>query len=342
MSEFRKDPVIGRWVIISSERGKRPDDFITVPVETKNTGCPFCPGFEHKTPPEILAFRDSNSQPDTPGWHVRVVRNKFPALAPEGELEVQKYGVFESTSGIGAHEVFIETPDHNQAFEDLEQKHILHILESYNSRFNSLACDSRLRYVLIFKNVGERAGASLSHSHSQLIATPQIPKRIREELRGAADYYNKHNDCIFCKIIQTEIQADERLVFENSHYMAFCPYASRFPFEMWFMPKKHQPYFHHENPESMKSLASALKSTLQILNTGLKSPQYNFMMHTGPLRFGKTQYGKTVERDFHWHIEIIPRLVHTAGFEWGSGFYINPTPPEDAAEFLRKVKINCL
>jgi len=231
MPELRKDPIIGRWVIISTERGKRPSDFPNVPKRRGNKPCPFCPGNESATPPEILAFRPNSSEPNKPGWTLRVISNKFPALKIEGDLNREGRGIFDKMNGIGAHEVIIETPDHDKDLVDLEEKQVQDIIWAYRERSIDLKNDPRFEYILIFKNQGEAAGASLEHSHSQLIATPIVPKRVTEELEGAGKYYEYKERCIFCDIIKQEISENERVVLQNESFISIEPFAPRFPFE---------------------------------------------------------------------------------------------------------------
>jgi UDPglucose--hexose-1-phosphate uridylyltransferase len=331
MPELRKDPVIGRWVIISAERGKRPSDFL-IELERKKGGfCPFCEGNEDKTPPEVLAYRQNNSSPNKPGWKIRVVSNKYPALQIEGELNRRGYGVYDFMSGVGAHEVIIETPDHNKDLFDLEVGHIEDVWWAIRDRVLDLKKDSRFEYILVFKNHGAAAGASLEHTHSQLIATPIIPKRVAEELEGFRKHYSYKERCIFCDMIRQEKETGERIVMENDGFIAFEPFAPRFPFETWVLPKTHVMNFENSRKEDYADLAKILKEIIKRINRALADPPYNFMIHTGPLKNDKYY-------DFHWHMEIIPKLTKVAGFEWGSGFYINPTPPEDAAKFLREIQ----
>ena len=339
MPELRKDPVVGRWVIISTERGKRPSDFQSEQVEEDSGFCPFCEGNEDKTPPEILAYRDSSTQANSPGWDLRVVSNKFPALRIEGEMEKAGVGMYDKMNGIGAHEVIIETPDHHKKFHMHSPNSLARVFEAYKSRLMDLNKDRRFKYILIFKNEGRRAGASLSHPHSQLIATPITPKRVREELEGAKTHYNYRDRCVFCDIIREELSQGYRVIFENDGFIAFCPFASRFPFEIWLLPKRHDPDFQSLNRDEMLGLSEAFIAIMAKLAAALNNPQYNFVLHTGPVRWPRMGYWVTLDYDYHWHIEIMPKLTHVAGFEWGSGFYINPTVPEEAAEFLREVEI---
>ncbi len=330
MPEFRKDPVLGRWVIISTDRGKRPSSFGNQPKQEDPKMCPFCPGNEHSTPPEVLAYRENGSQPNREGWFLRVISNKYPALRVEGNLEREPKGMYDKMNGIGAHEVIIETPDHSRDLADLSVGEIKSVLWAYRERTLDLQRDRRFKYILIFKNHGEAAGASLEHSHSQLIATPIIPKKVEEEIEGAKKYYDFKERCIFCDIIRQEITDNERIVNDYGDFIAFTPYASRFPFETWLLPKQHITHISDFSDDEFVYLAEALKDVLNRLRVALNNPPYNFLLHTAPI-------GNEYDNLFHWHIEIIPKLTKIAGFEWGSGFYINPTLPEDAASFMREI-----
>jgi UDPglucose--hexose-1-phosphate uridylyltransferase len=333
MSELRKDPVTDRWVIISTERDKRPSDFAPVPPSNAAGLCPFCYGFEHTTPPEIFAIRNANTSRNSSGWQVRVVPNKFPALGVEGELLREGVGMFDRMTGIGAHEVIIENPDHRLRLWDYSVVEVERILEAYLQRSNDLKKDSRLRHLLLFKNEGEQAGASLAHSHSQLIATPVVPKLVREKLEGMQRYFSYKERCVYCDEIREEQRFGERVVMENDHFLSFCPFASRFPFEVKIVPKRHRTDFAAIDSGEGHSLAEILRTTIRKLNESLSTPQYNWVVHTAPSKVSAHDSWE----DYHWHIEIIPRLTKIAGFEWGTGFYINPTPPEAAAAYLREV-----
>jgi UDPglucose--hexose-1-phosphate uridylyltransferase len=333
MPELRKDPVIGRWVIISSERGKRPDEYKSAVVASKeNNFCPFCPGNEDKTPPEVLAIRDPKSAPNTPGWQVRVVPNKFPALQIEGDLGKSAYGIYDRMRGIGAHEVLIESPYHDKTLAYLPPDHVEKIFDCIRNRCTDLKKDSRFRYILVFKNWGREAGASIEHSHIQLIATPIIPKRAMEELNGAKFHYQLKERCIFCDIINQEVENEIRIICRNEHFIAISPYASRFPFETWILPLNHISSFESTNPPIFSSLSEIVRIVLQRLDKVLAHSPFNFIIHTAPCESPNLEY-------YHWHIEIMPKLTRVAGFEWGSGFYINPTPPEIATEALRAAEI---
>ncbi|MGO9380393.1 MAG: galactose-1-phosphate uridylyltransferase [Dissulfurispiraceae bacterium] len=332
MPELRKDPISGRWVIISVERGKRPTDFISPSQKRKAGGfCPFCPGNEHTTTPEIIAFRPASTPPNSPGWTLRAVPNKFPALQIHGELHKMGEGVFDKMNGIGAHEVIIETPDHQLSLATMPSRAVEDVLWAYYFRLMDLKKDFRFKYVLIFKNEGEVAGSSLEHSHSQLIALPIIPKTVKEEMDTAKQYYDSKERCIFCDIINQEIEAGKRVIYENDKYVALAPFAPREPFETWILPKHHESNFGPPD-KSFSGLTDILQRVLKQLDKVLDTPPYNFILHTSAFKDEVNDY-------YHWHIEIMPKLTRTAGFEWGSGFYINPTPPEEAAQFMREAKI---
>ncbi|MEW6049750.1 MAG: galactose-1-phosphate uridylyltransferase [Candidatus Zixiibacteriota bacterium] len=333
MPELRKDPIIGRWVIISTERGKRPTSFSSVSRRSEATMCPFCPGNESATPPEIMAYRQPQTERNRPGWRLRVISNKYPALVIEGGLNREAKGLYDRMNGIGAHEVIIETADHMRDWVDMADEEIRDILWAYRERMLDLARDSRFKYVLVFKNHGEAAGASLEHAHSQLIATPIIPKRVTEELEGAKRYYEFKERCIFCDIIRQEIMENERIVKDHDAFISFQPFASRFPFETWIIPKTHQSSYLEMSDAEYLNLASAMKDTLLRLKLALNDPAFNFILHTRPISPDSSHF-------FHWHVEVMPKLTKVAGFEWGSGFYINPTSPEEAATFLRGIDLN--
>jgi UDPglucose--hexose-1-phosphate uridylyltransferase len=327
--ELRKDPVVGRWVIISTERGRRPSDFPVQPVLTRGGSCVFCPGNEDKTPPEILAGRPPDSASDTPGWSLRVVPNKFPALRIEGELEPSGEGLYDRMNGVGAHEVVIESPQHDATLSTLPADTVADVLLAYRERVLDLKKDPRFEYILVFKNHGASAGASLEHPHSQLIATPIIPIMVLEELKGAAEYYGMKERCVWCDVVRQERRDRRRVIMEADGFVALAPFAPRFPFETWILPTRHRSAFEEAGVEELRGLAEVLGEFLRRLDRVLQRPPYNFMLHTAPLREGPLDH-------FHWHLEIIPKLTNVAGYEWGSGFFINPTPPEDAAAALRE------
>lgn len=332
MPELRKDPISGRWVIIAVERGKRPTDFASPPVQRKKGGfCPFCQGNEYTTPHEIMAFRPSPSAPDGAGWTLRVMPNKFPALQIYGDLNRAGEGMFDKMNGIGAHEVIVETPDHQLSLATMSLKAVEDVLWAYYLRMSDLKKDARFKYVLIFKNEGDAAGASLEHTHSQLIAVPIVPKLVKEEVEAARHYFEFKERCIFCDMINQEREDGKRVIYENPGYVALAPFAPRAPFETWILPRRHESAYYPPN-KSFSDLADALQTVLRQMDRILDTPPYNFIVHTSPFSEESNDY-------YHWHIELIPKLTKIAGFEWGSGFYINPTLPEEAAKFMREAKI---
>jgi UDPglucose--hexose-1-phosphate uridylyltransferase len=335
MSELRKDPILSRWVIISPERGKRPMDFPKAEKKFRGGFCPLCPGNESKTPPEILAYRSSSSQANSTGWSLRVVPNRYPALMVEEDLVREGEGIYDRMSGVGAHEVIIETPDHGRTYTSMFPRAIEDIFRAFQERILDLKKDHRFRYFMIFKNYGEGAGASLEHSHSQLIALPIVPKRVMEELQGASTYFNYKERCIFCDVIRQDlvVSQKERIVSYNNSFVALAPFASRFPFEVWILPRRHMHHFENVPAQSLGELASLFQQVMQRLEGLLNDPDYNFILHNAPV-------GDEAREYYHWHLEIFPKLTNVAGFEWGSGFYINPTPPELAAQLLREFDLD--
>ena len=329
MPELRRDPVIGRWVIIDSGHTKGPLDF---PKEdntpTRKAVCPFCPGREYQTPQEVDAVRPGNSPANTSGWLVRTIPNKFPVLSSDGSLQKEGHEMYDQMTGIGAHEVLIENPDHDKTITDLTQDEMKAVLSQYQGRFRQLSKDSRFKYVIIFKNFGASAGATVEHTHSQIIALPMVPKTVLEELKGSEHYYQQHGRCIFCDMISQEYQDKERIVVENSSFLAFCPYAPRYAFETWIIPKGHIANFSNTDEITQTHLAQILQDELKRVKKALGNPSYNYYLHTAPIGYVHAQR-------YHWHIEIIPKLTRSVGFEWGTGLHIVPTFPQDAARYLR-------
>jgi UDPglucose--hexose-1-phosphate uridylyltransferase len=330
--ELRRDPVTGRWVIIAAERAKRPQDY--PPIENTHVtdegrkACPFCYGREAKTPPEVLSYRTDGSAPNTPGWNTRVVPNKFPALGIEGDLDRQGEGVYDRMNGIGAHEVIVETPDHDATLGTMPIEQIELTIRAFIDRIVDLEKDPRFKYIQVFKNFGEAAGASLEHPHCQLIATPVVPKRVAEELEGALTYFKYKERCVFCDIIRQESREAKRLVYADDLFVTFVPYAPRFPFEATIIPRRHMSAFKNMAPEEIRAVAVHLNLLAAKVDSILQTPPYNLLLHTAPS-------GQDYLDHYHWHMEFIPKLSKVAGFEWGTGLYINPTIPEHAAEHLR-------
>lgn len=332
MPDLRKDPVVGRWVIIAPDRAKRPEEFNQQFKETINRFDPFAEGNEDATPPEILAYRDHGTEPNKPGWRVRVVPNKFPALQIEGELHKRGDGIYDMMNGLGAHEVIIECPQSETNMSRLTVENIREVFWAYRDRLVDLKRDKRFRHGLIFKNKGAAAGASLAHSHSQLIVTSVVPISIQEEMNGSLQFYNYRGRCIYDDMLHQELQTGKRIVLETEQYVVFCPFASRVPFETWIVPKRHTSHFESISTPGLEELGAVVKTVLRKLELALDDPPYNYMIHTAPFDVNEVPH-------YHWHMQILPRLTRVAGFEWGSGFYINPVTPEDAAKFLREVEI---
>ncbi|MGB2706475.1 MAG: galactose-1-phosphate uridylyltransferase [Candidatus Omnitrophota bacterium] len=341
MPELRKDPIIGRWVIIATERAKRPSDFafkekkVAPPPGTK---CPFCEGNESLTPPEIYALRKKGTRANKPGWSIRVVPSVSPFLSTKGDLDRHGKGMYDLMNGVGAHEVIIATPEHDPSTFMKDLSHVRKLTEVVIKRMRELKKDQRLKYALIFKNHGKVAGGSnLHHQHLQLIATPATPKRVKEELVGSKNYFDYKDRCIFCDMIRQELEIKERVMLEVDGFLAINPYCSRFPFETWILPKKHSCDFDSMKTDEIKNYSKIFQLTMKKMAATLGDFPYNIVLHTAPFRRRKKKgYWETIENDYHWHIEIMPRLSQVAGFEWGSGFYINSVPPEDACKYLKE------
>ncbi len=330
--ELRKDPIVGRWVIIAPERAQRPSEF-SRPAPSPSRGlCPFCPGNERYTPGEVLAYRGAGA-PNGPGWTVRVFPNRYPALRVEGRLEREGVGLYDRMAGIGAHEVVVETADHGKTMADLSAAELLSVLTAWRDRILDLRQDGRLKSIMVFKNHGEAAGATLEHSHSQLIALPILPRHVHVELLGARRHFEFKERCIYCDIVRQELADGARLVVQNESSLAIAPWAPRGPFETWILPREHGSSFEEATAGQLEGLADCLRATLRRLDVALDRPALNLMLHTAPFN----EPGERRLPHYHWHLELMPIVSRVGGFEWGSGFYINPTPPEEAAEFLRKV-----
>ncbi|MFH0871154.1 MAG: galactose-1-phosphate uridylyltransferase [bacterium] len=334
MPELRKDLVTREWVILAKERAKRPSDFLAgenLPPSgpERDPQCPFCEGNEGLTPPEILAYRPRHLPPNSPGWRVRVTPNKFAALQSEGEPDRQEVGIYDVMEGIGAHEVVVESPQHNRSLGQMEESQVERVIWAYIDRFNVLREDPRLRYILIFRNHGKIAGSSLTHPHSQIVATPVIPQKVWAKIKGVEQYREYREKCPYCDILEYEIRAQERIICENDSFVALTPYASRSPFESRIMPRSHQACFANMSRIEVREFAQILRELLGRLGSCLQDPPYNFTLLNIPCTPDKIY-------DFHWNLEIIPRLTTPAGFEMGTSIYINVTSPEEAARFLRE------
>lgn len=331
MQELRKDPIVGRWVIIAPDRLTRPQNVSDVEELSSEGFDPFLEGHEDATTGEIMAYRTSG-QPNQPGWRVRVIPNKFPAVTVEGQLEKRGVGIYDMMNGIGAHEVIVECPHRESNMSRLSEDNIREVFWVYHDRLVDLKRDKRLVHGLIFKNKGARAGASLDHSHSQLIVSPIVPITIQEELDGAAKFYNYRGRSIFSDMIQQELSTEDRVVLESEHFVVMCPYASRFPFETWIVPKQQSSHYEDVTQPVIEDLGTVMKSVLMKFEIALDDPAYNYVLHSAPFSSKDLPH-------FRWHIELFPRTSRVAGFEWGSGFYINSVPPEEAAKFLRETEV---
>ena len=337
MSLLRYDLTSNDWVIFAPSRARRPHELKrpagpTTAALPYDASCPFCPGNERITPPEIFALR-GNAPPNTPGWRVRVIPNKFPALRIEEDLRRLEDGpLFHYMGGCGAHEVIIESPDHSTVLAHQPVEQIDSVLRTMQIRSNDLMRDSRFQTIVLFKNHGEGAGTSLQHPHCQLIATPVVPRMTRAKHRIATDYFDQTGRCLYCVLLREELAGGKRIIAENDHYAAFMPYASHVPFETWVLPKLHHPSFGLVDAALLRPLAQILKTLLLKLYVGLENPDFNLTVNTVPRGDEDKEY-------FLWHVQILPRLTTPAGFELGSGMSINTVLPEDAAEFLRSVEV---
>ncbi|MFQ5863694.1 MAG: DUF4931 domain-containing protein [bacterium] len=346
VNQLRRDPITGRWTIIIENKydihqlvcNKLPRE--RTPENKKESHCQFCEGFETETPSEIFSIRLDNSQKNEPGWSVRVIPDQKPILQIYGDLNNRGVGMYDVLDGIGAHEQVIESPTHCTQIPDMDVNHIKDVLSAYRERILDLKRDERFRYVLVHKNYGEGNVETVNHSHSHIIATPITPTRVKTELMNAMDYYQYKERCIFCDVINQEITDKERIILQNEKYLAFAPFSSRAPFEVWILPKKHETFFEWNLEHTL--LASVLKEILSKISTIFNDPNYVMVLHSGPnMSAGKLRgYWKTLERDYHWHIEITPRFRGHTSFDLGSGFQINVVPPERAAAIIRQGTIN--
>ncbi|MGD8239699.1 MAG: galactose-1-phosphate uridylyltransferase [Armatimonadota bacterium] len=335
MSEIRQDQATKRWVVMATERAKRPRDLAPetpaeADTEEHSPKCPFCPGNEERTPPEVLAYREGGGEPDSPGWRVRVIPNAFPALRPEGEVKVREPLCFTTVTGVGAHEVIVEHPKHNANPATMTVEEVTRALMAAGQRFTALEQDRRLSYIAFFRNHGRPAGSSLTHPHTQIIATPVAPTNVREEVEEARRHYDDRLHCVYCEVMEAELEAAERVVLDTHSYLVFEPFASRWPFETWIIPKDHASMFSATSESDVRPLAEALHTTLRALHSAVGDPAYNLVLHEAPLRDSCEDY-------YHWHIEILPRLATAAGFELGTGIWINTVMPEESAAYLREL-----
>lgn len=340
MNELRRDPMSGRWAIIVKQE---KIDFATLLSDSHKIGndkdCPFCEGNEARVPPEIFALRAPNSAPDTPGWRVRVIPDPHPILETRGAMDDRGYGIYDVLNGIGVHELIIEHPHHAKNFPDFSPEHMQHVIEVMQHRIVEIKKDVRFRYVLIHKNYGEASAATLEHAHSHLLATPVTPRRVKTELDYARDYFEYKERCIYCDLVYMELGKKERIIIEDGDFLALTPFASRRPFEIWLLPENHETFF--EQNHNQKQLAQLLITVMGKIYTLLRNPDYIISLHNGPniSAAARRGYWKTIHKDYHWHIEIVPRLHSLTSFELGSGFSINPVAPEVAAKVLREERL---
>jgi UDPglucose--hexose-1-phosphate uridylyltransferase len=328
-TEIRRDPITGRSVVIDRGGFKRRDDFDLEPVRLDDvpSACPFCEGRESDAGAEILAWREGGPA-NLPGWSVRVVPNKHPVLRIEGGMELRTESMFETRDGMGAHEVIVETPLHDQPLHVLEPNRLWRVLWAWRTRLQDLKRDSRFASVVIFKNHGRAAGARLDHAHSQLVAYPIVPPALREEVDGGVWHLENTKRCIFCDVIAEEQRDGRRIIFDNDAILAIAPFAARVPFETWLLPRDHAPRFEEASDESLEGLASSIRTVIAGIDWALERPAYNLVLHSAPL-------SGEADRAFHWHLEILPRVTRYSGLEWGSGIFRNPVAPEEAAQTLR-------
>jgi UDPglucose--hexose-1-phosphate uridylyltransferase len=329
MSVLRRDPTTNRWVVFGD-----PPPAARAPGDR----CPFCQGNESLTPHEIVAWGRPDRRPDGPGWQVRVVPNARPLLRIEGALERHADLIYDMTSGTGAHEIVIETPEHHRSLVALPKAQVALVLKAWAERIRDLKQDPRFRSIFVFKNQGALAGAGLpDHAHSQVMGLPVTPMALKEILDVARAHYLDKERCVFCDILREELEYGERLVQVTEYFVALTPYASRYPYEYWILPREHSADYETTEQALLEDLAGVLLATLTRLEDILPEPAYNLFLYSSPNRDSRKGYWATLAQDFHWHIAVMPRLVQTAGFEVGSGLYANPVLPEHAARMLRPV-----
>lgn len=330
MPELRQNLITRDWVIISTERANRPNQFRisrTRPaLAEKDESCPFCPGNEHLTAAEISRIGNGSN------WRVRTVPNKFPALTSVGERTRSNNGIFRSMTGVGFHEVIVDHPRHNMTPALITDDEMTDIVTMYWTRYAALKKDPRIEAIVIFRNHGESAGTTLYHPHSQLAATPVVPSQVRARMEESIRYFDDNGECLFCRTLREEIAAGDRIIIEGEHFIAFIPYAALSPFHTWIFPKRHMSSFDDIADAEITDLARVLRSLLARLYHGLNDPDYNYTIRSIPT-------ANPGADSFHWYLTVVPRVSRVAGFEIGSGMFINPALPEESARFLREVKI---
>ena len=341
MPELRKDPIVDRWVIIAKDRAGRPQELADRSLpRTASAACPFCEGQEDETTREIAAYRTAGTVANGPGWRVRVVPNMYPALTPGGEPVASARGMYTAMPAVGAHEVIIESPRHLRSTTELTADELAEVFWIYRERLLALREVDGLVQPLIFKNVGGAAGASIEHLHSQLTVLPMVPVETNQVMAGAEAFYRSRGLCVYCAMLSEELSGGERLVArsagsdsvgaDSAGFVAFCPFAARSPFETWIVPLAHASHYETLSRAGAAELARVMKVVLAKIEAALDHPAYNYIIHSGSFDTSPLDH-------YHWHIEIIPRVTKTAGFEWGTGCFINPVPPEEAATMMRSL-----
>jgi UDPglucose--hexose-1-phosphate uridylyltransferase len=329
MSEFTKDPLTGCGVLIAPERAQRPNQFDPTSTAESAQSCPFCPGNERETPPESWADRPADSPPDRPGWSIRMVPNKYPAVTADVIADGQ---AADRSAGAGIHEVIIETEAHVANLAALDEAQFSKIFRAYRGRLRAIREDRRWRFALIFKNQGARAGATLEHAHAQLLALPFVPADVEKELAGARDYHRRNASCYYCALIERELQAQVRVVTSSAAFIALCPAAPRFAFETWIFPRVHNPAFEQADDSIIAALAKISRQLITALDRLQANPPFNYFIRSLPLADSERAH-------YHWQLRLLPQFSRAAGFEWGSGIHINPVAPEAAAQVLRDALI---
>jgi UDPglucose--hexose-1-phosphate uridylyltransferase len=366
MPEIRRDPIVDRWVAIAEERASRPDEFATdrdsaltdSPEMRPRDDCRFCPGNEHCTPGSLLERRVAGSDPIASPWHIRVFDNRYPAVTTDASLgsaadasAVQRHDLFHADAGYGMHEVVVDSAMHGRSISQLSAPHVVELLRVYQQRVLAMRQNRRLRSALVFKNVGRNAGASVAHAHTQIVGSEQAVPLLLAELAGAKRQFDAYGRCVYCRMIAAEEQAGERIVIATNEAIAFCPFASRFAYEAWIIPRNHQSHFEldgcvefderagastqdFKSDRSVGSVAAVARLVRRIisrLEKVLDRPAYNYVIHSAPFDLNDCAH-------YHWHVELMPRTSMVAGFELGGGAFINAVPPERAAAMLRAAK----
>jgi UDPglucose--hexose-1-phosphate uridylyltransferase len=317
-------------VIIAAKRAGRPNEFQGPETRRADQSCPFCAGQEHRTPPPTAVYHSGMAGGSSGLWQVRVVPNLFPALQEPGPFAPQHHGPYQWSRGVGVHEVLIESPRHVAHMSQQSDEEIDLTFRAYRDRIQAAGQVAGVAHALVFKNAGPAAGASLEHAHSHLTATPMVPALVREEMDGVRRHDRQYGRCVFCDMIQQEQRDLIRVLERTAHFIAFCPFASRFAGETWILPLQHACHFQQTSDECLPELGRLVRRSVQRLENALGRPAYNYVIHTAP-------FDIECKDHYHWHIEILPRIAKAGGFEWGTGYFINSVPPEEAALALRTV-----